>query len=50
MRAGIYLGKEQIEIRELPLPDVGERVYPYPLDAAGAEKIKKLLTYLDGGL
>ena len=24
MRAGIYLGKEQIEIRELPLPDVGE--------------------------
>lgn len=24
MKAGIYLGKEQIEIRELPLPEVGE--------------------------
>ena len=24
MKAGIYLGKEQIELRELPLPEVGE--------------------------
>ncbi len=24
MKAGIYLGKEQVEIRELPLPEVGE--------------------------
>lgn len=24
MQAGIYLGKENIEIRELPLPDVGD--------------------------
>ena len=23
MKAGIYLGKEQVEIRELPLPEVG---------------------------
>lgn len=25
MKAGIYLGKEKIEIREVPLPEVGER-------------------------
>ena len=24
MKAGIYLGKEKIEIRELPLPEVGD--------------------------
>ena len=24
MKAGIYLGKEHIEIRELPLPEVGK--------------------------
>lgn len=24
MKGGIYLGKEQIELRELPLPEVGE--------------------------
>ena len=24
MKAGIYLGKEQVEIRELPLPEVGD--------------------------
>lgn len=24
MKAGIYLGKETIEIRELPLPEVGD--------------------------
>lgn len=30
MKAGIYLGKEDVEIRELPMPEVGERVYPYP--------------------
>lgn len=24
MKAGIYLGKESIEVRELPLPEVGE--------------------------
>lgn len=24
MKAGIYLGKESIEIRELPLPEVGD--------------------------
>ena len=24
MKAGIYLGKEQIEVRELPLPEVGD--------------------------
>lgn len=25
MKAGIYLGQEQIELRELPLPEVGDR-------------------------
>ena len=24
MKAGIYLGKEQIELRELPIPEVGD--------------------------
>ena len=24
MKAGIYLGKENIEVRELPLPEVGD--------------------------
>ena len=24
MKAGIYLGKEQVEIQELPLPEVGD--------------------------
>ena len=26
MKAGIYLGKEQIELRELPIPEVGDEV------------------------
>lgn len=24
MKAGIYLGKEKVEIREIPLPEVGD--------------------------
>ena len=25
MKAGIYLGKEHVELRELPLPEVGDK-------------------------
>lgn len=39
MKAGIYLGKEQIELRELPIPEVGDE------DSSGRKYLFQYLWY-----